>query len=360
MGHGEGWQYLQAGRFIERAAATAALIGVFLPGGATASRDDIDHVDGVALLRSCSALEAYCRFYTAEVRPERVAEFLLLNVDFPRSVRFAAARLESAVLALARASGRGVGGRAERLAGRLHASLDYGQVDEILDEDPAAYLTGVARQCAQIHSTCRAPLAFGDHRAGDRREYAAGDGSRGCLRRLVGGARRPDQYERFEYSPLSTRVDSPIDEALRAKRGVCQDFSHIFIALARHLGVPTRYVSGYLFGDVSVADRSTDGATHAWAEALIPDAGWIGLDPTNNLMAGERHIRVAIGRDYADVPPTRGVYKGATAVRSELAVAVRISSVNAPHVIDAVPFTPWMSRDAGAPLPDSDVEQQQQ
>lgn len=169
-----------------------------------------------------------------------------------------------------------------------------------------------------------------------------------------------DMYERFEYSPLSTRVDSPIDEALRAKRGVCQDFSHIFIALARHLGVPTRYVSGYLFGDVSVADRSTDGATHAWAEALIPDAGWIGLDPTNNLMAGERHIRVAIGRDYADVPPTRGVYKGATAVRSELAVAVRISSVNAPHVIDAVPFTPWMSRDAGAPLPDNDVEQQQQ
>jgi transglutaminase-like putative cysteine protease len=118
-----------------------------------------------------------------------------------------------------------------------------------------------------------------------------------------------DMYERFEYSPLSTRVDSPIDEALRAKRGVCQDFSHIFIALARHLGVPTRYVSGYLFGDVSVADRSTDGATHAWAEALIPDAGWIGLDPTNNLMAGERHIRVAIGRDYADVPPTRGSTK---------------------------------------------------
>lgn len=152
MGHGEGWQYLQAGRFIERAAATAALIGVFLPGGATASRDDIDHVDWVALLRSCSALEAYCRFYTADVRPERVAEFLLLNLDFPRSVRFAAARLESAVLALARASGRGVGGRAERLAGRLHASLDYGQVDEILDENPAAYLTGVARQCAQIHT----------------------------------------------------------------------------------------------------------------------------------------------------------------------------------------------------------------
>jgi uncharacterized alpha-E superfamily protein len=152
MGHAEGWQYLQAGRFLERAIATAALIGSFLPGRTASVAGDIDPVDWVALLRSCSALEAYCRYYTADVRAERVAEFLLLNVDFPRSVRFAAARLESAVLALARASGRGAGGRAERLAGRLHASLDYGQVDEILEEDPAVYLDGVSRQCAQIHA----------------------------------------------------------------------------------------------------------------------------------------------------------------------------------------------------------------
>jgi uncharacterized alpha-E superfamily protein len=150
MGHGEGWQYLQAGRFIERATATAALIGAFLPGAGT--NDDADHVDWIALLRSCAALEAYCRYYTADVRPERVAEFLLLNVDFPRSVRFAAARLEAAVLALARASARSAGSRAERLAGRLHASLDYGQVDEILDEAPATYLAGIGRQCTQIHA----------------------------------------------------------------------------------------------------------------------------------------------------------------------------------------------------------------
>lgn len=169
-----------------------------------------------------------------------------------------------------------------------------------------------------------------------------------------------DMYDRFEYSPQSTSVDSPIDEALRAHRGVCQDFSHIFIALARHLGVPARYISGYLFRDVSIADRSTDGATHAWVEVLIPDCGWIGLDPTNNVAAGERHIRVAVGRDYADVPPTRGVYKGVTAVRSELAVAVRISSVKLPHAADVVPFTPWMSRAADAPMPDSDGELQEQ
>ena len=152
MGHGEGWQYLQAGRFIERAAVTAVLLDEFFIDGAGREGAGLDHADWVALLRSCSALEAYCRHYTADVRPERVAEFLLLNADFPRSVRFAAARLESAVLALTRASGRGGSGRAQRLAGRLHASLDYGQVDEILNDEPGAYLAGIGRQCAQIHT----------------------------------------------------------------------------------------------------------------------------------------------------------------------------------------------------------------
>jgi transglutaminase-like putative cysteine protease len=167
-------------------------------------------------------------------------------------------------------------------------------------------------------------------------------------------------YAEFEYSPQSTRVDSRIDEALCARRGVCQDFSHIFIALARHLGIPTRYVSGYLFSDESAHDRSNEGATHAWVEALMPELGWVGFDPTNNVVARERHIRVAIGRDYADVPPTRGVYKGVSAVRSELAVAVRIGPVQALHVADTVPFTPWMSRDATVPVRDAEAEQQQQ
>jgi transglutaminase-like putative cysteine protease len=167
-------------------------------------------------------------------------------------------------------------------------------------------------------------------------------------------------YSQFEYSPQSTRVDSRIDEALRARRGVCQDFSHIFIAMARHLGIPTRYVSGYLFSDESAHDRSNEGATHAWAEALMPELGWVGFDPTNNVIARERHIRVAIGRDYADVPPTRGVYKGGSAVRSELAVAVRIGPVQTAQVADAVPFTPWMSRDVTMPVRDADAEQQQQ
>jgi uncharacterized alpha-E superfamily protein len=152
MGHGEGWQFLRAGRFIERAAVTATLVDQQFK---DVPRLPANHVQWVGLLRSCAAFEAYVRCYTADVRPDRVAEFLLLNAEFPRSVRFAAARVESALRAIAQLTGRGSGGRAERLAGRLHASLDYGQVDEILAEDPHAYLEGIVRYCAQIHDAAQ-------------------------------------------------------------------------------------------------------------------------------------------------------------------------------------------------------------
>lgn len=153
MGHGEGWQYLQAGRFLERASATAMLLDTFLDGEAReAGRSmPLQQGDWVALLRSCSALEGYCRRYTADVRRERVTEFLLLDAECPRSIRFAATRVEAALCAAARHAARPSATRAERLSGRLRASLDYGQVDEILADDPHAHLAGVSRQCAQIH-----------------------------------------------------------------------------------------------------------------------------------------------------------------------------------------------------------------
>jgi transglutaminase-like putative cysteine protease len=170
-----------------------------------------------------------------------------------------------------------------------------------------------------------------------------------------------EMFTRFEYRLSSTRVDSPIDDALRSRTGVCQDFAHIFIAIARQLGIPTRYVSGYLFQDADHPDRSGDGATHAWVESLLPGIGWVGLDPTNNIVAGGRHVRVAIGRDYADVPPTRGVYKGVSNVRSELAVSVRVGPARSMLAGEIVPFTPWMSREAAPPLRESDaVDMQQQ
>jgi transglutaminase-like putative cysteine protease len=135
-------------------------------------------------------------------------------------------------------------------------------------------------------------------------------------------------YDKFDYAPNTTKVDSPIDDALRTRRGVCQDFAHIMTALVRNLGIPCRYVSGYLFHGDKAKDRSPAGATHAWVEAYLGEAGWVGFDPTNNLLACERHIHVAVGRDYSDVPPTRGVYKGDA--ESELSVRVIVSPVDTP------------------------------
>jgi len=167
-------------------------------------------------------------------------------------------------------------------------------------------------------------------------------------------------YKLFAYVPNSTKVDSPIEEALQRHQGVCQDFAHIMIALVRPLRIPCRYVSGYLFhseAEDEQQDRSLEGASHAWVEALVPRLGWTAFDPTNNLIGGDRHIRVAIGRDYADVPPTRGVYKGEA--RSELSVAVTVSPSDAPPPEQPAPSIIIQSRPVFA-RPNSRTEQEQQ
>jgi uncharacterized alpha-E superfamily protein len=110
------------------------------------------YVAWAALLRSCSGFEAYCQRYTADVRPERVAEFLLLNPDFPRSVRFAIDTVEASLRAIARALGKSSSGRVDRLAGRLRASLDYTQIDEIMADSLQSYAQGIRKQCEQVHN----------------------------------------------------------------------------------------------------------------------------------------------------------------------------------------------------------------
>lgn len=133
-------------------------------------------------------------------------------------------------------------------------------------------------------------------------------------------------YYTFTYDTDATHVDSTIEESLTQRSGVCQDYTHILLALLRHvLHIPARYVSGYLFHRED--DRSADDATHAWAEAHLPGIGWVGFDPTNNLAAGERHIRVAYGRDYGDVPPTKGLFRGPA--QSELDVSVQVKRTDA-------------------------------
>jgi transglutaminase-like putative cysteine protease len=130
-------------------------------------------------------------------------------------------------------------------------------------------------------------------------------------------------YRSFSYVKKSTAVNSPIEHALKSRQGVCQDFAHIMITLVRNANIPCRYVSGYLYHSAENSDRSSDGATHAWVEAVLPGLGWVGFDPTNNIIVGERHIRTAVGRDYADVPPTMGTMKGKA--ETELQVRVRVT-----------------------------------
>ena len=167
-------------------------------------------------------------------------------------------------------------------------------------------------------------------------------------------------YKLFAYVPNSTKVDSPIEDALETRQGVCQDFAHIMIALVRRVKIPCRYVSGYMFHrDEDEHDRSLEGASHAWIEALVPRLGWVAFDPTNNLVGGDRHIRVAIGRDYADVPPTRGVYKGEA--QSELSVAVTVSPADTAPPEPVIPSFVVRSRPVLVrPTARSDQEQQQQ
>jgi uncharacterized alpha-E superfamily protein len=153
MTHGEGWHYIELGRYLERASATASLLDVQFRDRAP---DDPrpagvgEYVEWVGLLKSCCAFEAYCRHYTADVRPHRIAEFLVLNTDFPRSIHFAVAHVQASLKGIAALTG-GVNGRADRLAGRLLASLDYGQIDEIMGELPT-YLENIVRQANLINA----------------------------------------------------------------------------------------------------------------------------------------------------------------------------------------------------------------
>jgi transglutaminase-like putative cysteine protease len=129
-------------------------------------------------------------------------------------------------------------------------------------------------------------------------------------------------HRSFNYLTKSPTASVPIEHALRSRQAVCQDFVHVMIALVRNANIPCRYVSGYIYhGDQNVP--SSEGASHAWVEALLPGVGWVGFDPTTNQVVGEGHIRTAIGRDSADVPPTMGAMKGKA--ETQLQVRVRVT-----------------------------------
>ena len=128
-------------------------------------------------------------------------------------------------------------------------------------------------------------------------------------------------YARFRYTPGATGVDTPLENFALSGVGVCQDYAHAMLAVCRQGGLPARYVSGYVYAG---ADFVGAEATHAWVECFVPRFGWLGLDPTNNARAGEAHVKIGHGRDYADVSPVRGVYRGGG--RGVLGVEVQVQA----------------------------------
>jgi len=127
-------------------------------------------------------------------------------------------------------------------------------------------------------------------------------------------------HRTFAYRPNTTGVNTRATDALRQRMGVCQDFAHVHLGLCRSLGIPARYVSGYFLNNTRRTDEIE--ASHAWIEAWIPGHGWAGFDPTHDRPADERYVRVAVGRDYADIRPLSGSYRGAPT--RELMVDVRV------------------------------------
>lgn len=136
-------------------------------------------------------------------------------------------------------------------------------------------------------------------------------------------------YREFEYDPHFTTVATPVADVMRHRRGVCQDFAHVAIAGLRGLGIAARYVSGYLETLPPPGQPKLQGsdASHAWFSVMVPDLGWVDFDPTNDMPPGEQHIVTAVGRDFQDVTPMRGIFYGGGA--HDLTVAVDVDRLKA-------------------------------
>lgn len=131
----------------------------------------------------------------------------------------------------------------------------------------------------------------------------------------------------FEYAKHVTLASSPIDDLLTHRKGVCQDFTHLMIALCREFSIPARYVSGY------VHRPNKESQSHAWCEVWLPDLGWCGLDPTNDRAVDDHFVKVATGRDFTDVPPNKGVYRG----KSDEQIFVRVET----RELNRLPTVVW-------------------
>lgn len=133
-------------------------------------------------------------------------------------------------------------------------------------------------------------------------------------------------YRNWTYAPNTTHAATHMNEVLALKSGVCQDFTHLMIGICRSLGIPARYVSGYLYNGPEAHLRGAQ-ASHAWCEVRVPGRGWFGLDPTNDTLADERHIKIATGRDYHDAAPVSGYFDAPPGATSGLKVDLEVSRI---------------------------------
>jgi transglutaminase-like putative cysteine protease len=149
-------------------------------------------------------------------------------------------------------------------------------------------------------------------------------------------------YNNFEYKKGVTGIETRVDEILKLKAGVCQDFAHVLLVMLHMIGIPARYVSGY----ICPKDREMrgEGATHAWVEAYIPFFGWLGLDPTNNCIVSDRHVRLAIGRNFSDCTPVKGTYKGSSEHTLEVSVVINNGNQKLSEETDAAPTFSYTSK----------------
>jgi transglutaminase-like putative cysteine protease len=134
----------------------------------------------------------------------------------------------------------------------------------------------------------------------------------------------------FTYAPAVTHASSPVDDVLRQGKGVCQDFAHLMIAVLRAFELPARYVSGYIHRP------GMDSQSHAWCEAWLPGLGWVGIDPTHDRIVDESHVKVAVGRDFTDVPPNKGIYRG----QAQETMSVRVAT----RALELLPSLSWQEQ----------------
>jgi transglutaminase-like putative cysteine protease len=169
-------------------------------------------------------------------------------------------------------------------------------------------------------------------------------------------------FDNFEYRKGVTNVETQVDEIWKLKAGVCQDFAHVLLVMLRLVGIPARYVSGYICPKNH--ELRGEGATHAWVEAYIPFHGWLGFDPTNNCIASDRHVRLAIGRSFTDCTPVKGTYKGSSEHTLEVSVTIENGSPKTEEDTLAPVFT-YQVHNPGIPSTDNsyrrfmEIQQQQ-